>query len=432
MGGIADYSGAVVLQLPLSQATSVVLQQQPARRCDVATRRGDAWEQFSIDLDAILTGELREPGALAQWFAWRADDRWAAYVIGVVQYCLHRASSDRVHGLRLVIESTVPEGKGVSSSAALEVATMAVVAASYGLALTPQEIATACQWVENHIVGAPCGIMDQMTSACGQRDRLLRLRCQPASIEGYVAIPKGYRFYGVDSGVRHAVTGADYGTVRTAAFMGYRMIADVAGLHARVVGDRVQVDDPLWRGYLANMSPQEFASRFERVLPERIQGADFLARYGGTTDSATRVDPRREYPVRQATAHPIHEQQRVERFATLLDELARTPDAALELGQLMLESHASYGACGLGSEATDRLVELVMQAGSARGLYGAKITGGGSGGTVAILGTVDAEPAVRDIAAAYSRETGRVSELFTDSGPGAAEIGVMRLDCPPA
>ena len=107
-------------------------------------------------------------------------------------------------------------------------------------------------------------------------------------------------------------------------------------------------------------------------------------------------------------------------------------DAALELGQLMLESHASYGACGLGSEATDRLVELVMQAGAARGLYGAKITGGGSGGTVAILGTVDAEPAVRDIAAAYSRETGRVSELFTDSGPGAAEIGVVRLDRPPA
>jgi L-arabinokinase len=432
MGGIADYSGAVVLQLPLSRATSVVLQQQSARRCDVATRRGDDWAQFSIDLDTILDGELADPTVLSKWFAGRSDDRWAAYVIGVVQYCLQRASSGAIHGLRLIIESTVPEGKGVSSSAALEVAAMAAVAASYEVRLTPQQLATACQWVENHVVGAPCGIMDQMTSACGQQDRLLRLRCQPATIEGYIGIPSGYRFYGIDSGVRHAVTGADYGTVRTAAFMGYRMIAEAAGLSGRTVGDRVEVADPRWHGYLANVSTEEFASRFEHALPERMLGADFLARYSGTTDSVTRVDPRREYPVRQATAHPIREQARVERFATLLGELTRMPEAALELGQLMLGSHASYSACGLGSDATDRLVELVMQAGPSRGLYGAKITGGGSGGTVAVLGTADAETTVRDIAAAYCRDTGRASETFADSGPGAAEIGVMRLDRPPA
>jgi galactokinase len=432
MGGIADYSGAVVLQLPLARATSVVLQQQSVRRCDIATRRGDDWEQFSIDLDELLTGDLRTPDALAHWFAGRNDDRWAAYVIGVVQYCLYRAANDAIHGLRMVIDSTVPEGKGVSSSAALEVATMAAVAASYGLALTPHEMATACQWVENHIVGAPCGIMDQMTSACGEHDRLLRLRCQPATIEGYVSIPDGYRFYGIDSGVRHAVTGADYGTVRTAAFMGYRMIADVAGLDARLAGESLVIDDPVWRGYLANISPEEFATRFEHALPVQMRGAEFVARYTGTTDSVTRVDPRRDYPVRQATAHPIHEQARVERFAALLDELTRVPDAATELGQLMLASHASYGACGLGSDATDRVVELVMEAGPARGLFGAKITGGGSGGTVAVLGTVDAESVVRDIAARYSRESGRSSEVFAESGPGAAETGVVRLDRPPA
>jgi L-arabinokinase len=432
MGGIADYSGAVVLQLPLARTTSVILQNQSPRRCDVATRRGEEWEQFSIDLDTILNGTLGQPAVLAQWFAARQDDRWAAYVIGVVQYCLQRAPREAIHGLRLVVESNVPEGKGVSSSAALEVATMGAVAASYNLPLTPQELATACQWVENHVVGAPCGVMDQMTSACGRRDRLMRLRCQPATIEGYVAIPSGYRFYGIDSGVRHAVTGADYGTVRTGAFMGYRMIADVAGLAARALGDRVEVDDPMWRGYLANIAPEEFSSRFERVLPERMLGADFLSRYGGTTDSATRVDPAREYPVRQATAHPIREQARVERFAALLDELARTPAVAGELGQLMLESHASYSACGLGSDGTDRLVEMVMQAGPSCGLYGAKITGGGSGGTVAVLGSLDAEATVLEIAASYIRETGRSSEVFAESGPGAAEIGIARLDRPPA
>ena len=210
------------------------------------------------------------------------------------------------------------------------------------------------------------------------------------------------------------------------------MIAEAAGLSTRMVGDRVEVDDQLWRGYLANITPDEFETRFESMLPERMLGADFLSRYAGITDSVTRVDPWREYPVRQATRHPILEQQRVERFAVLLDELARTSSVERELGQLMLASHASYGACGLGSEATDRLVELVMEAGPDRGLFGAKITGGGSGGTVAVLGSAEAEAVIRAIAAEYSHETGRVSEVFADSGPGAAEIGVAHLEHPPA
>ena len=64
------------------------------------------------------------------------------------------------------------------------------------------------------------------------------------------------------------------------------------------------------------------------------------------------------------------------------------------MGQMMAASHASYSACGLASEGTDLLVELVREAGPASGLYGAKITGGGSGGTVAILGRAGADAAV--------------------------------------
>ena len=67
---------------------------------------------------------------------------------------------------------------------------------------------------------------------------------------------------------------------------------------------------------------------------------------------------------------------------------------AAQLGALMYESHASYGRCGLGSQGTDRLVELVRAEGPAAGLYGARITGGGSGGTVAVLGRRDAAPAI--------------------------------------
>ena len=73
-------------------------------------------------------------------------------------------------------------------------------------------------------------------------------------------------------------------------------------------------------------------------------------------------------------------------------------------------------------------MELVAEAGPARGVFGAKITGGGSGGTVAVLGVASALPVVAEIAERYSRETGRTSEVFADSGPGADETGILILD----
>ena len=413
MGGIADYSGALVLELPLHCATFALLQRDAERRCVIASRRASAWRHFTLDLDDLLTGAYREPAALGAFIAERESDRWPAYVLGVVQWCLQHGGRGSVPfpGFRILLDSTVPEGKGVASSAALEVAVMTAVVAALDRALPPTEVAAVCQWVENHVVGAPCGIMDQMTSACGRQGRLLRLRCQPGTVEGHVAVPDGYRFYGIDSGVRHAVTGADYGTVRTAAFMGSRIIREAGSAH----------------GYLANIRPATFAARFEASLPERMSGAEFLARFGGTSDPVTTVVPERIYPVRAATRHPVREQQRVERFATLLQSRTFTAHAARKAGALMRAAHESYSACGLGSAGTDRLVEVVAAVGEARGLYGAKITGGGSGGTVAILGTTAAEPEVRRIAEAYAKESGLRAEVFAESGPGAAETGVVQL-----
>ena len=427
MGGIADYSGSLVLEMPLACATFAIAQTQPALRLDILSLRGGESFRFGVELAELFAGESRTPGALAAWFAGRPAERWAAYVVGSVYRCLTLAGIDTPrHGLRLLITSDVPEGKGVSSSAALEVAVMAATAACYHVRIDAAELAMACQWAENHVAGAPCGIMDQMTSALGRQDRLLRLRCQPATVEGHVDVPAGYRFYGIDSGIRHAVTGTDYGTVRTAAFMGYRMIAEMAGLAAEPDGARVRVADDRWHGYLANIPVSEFEDRFAPHLPETMVGAEFLRRFHGTTDRVTRVDPRRNYPVRQSTAHPVNEQARVDRFARLLSRLALDSRVALELGDLMYAAHASYSACGLGSEATDRLVEMVRAETPASGLFGAKITGGGSGGTVAILGTVDAETKVRAIAARYESETGRVADVFTESGPGAAEFGIQQ------
>jgi L-arabinokinase len=93
----------------------------------------------------------------------------------------------------------------------------------------------------------------------------------------------------------------------------------------------------------------------------------------------------------------------------------------------MYHSHASYSACGLGSDGTDRLVALARRLGPDEGIYGAKITGGGSGGTVAVLGDKGSADRVDAIARAYSEETGRTVHVFDGSSPGAAAVGVREI-----
>ena len=270
--------------------------------------------------------------------------------------------------------------------------------------------------------------MDPMTAACGHGGHLLELLCQPAEIVSQLPIPAGLEVLGIDSGIRHAVSGADYGTVRAAAFMGYRIVADRLGLAAQPAGPgRVTVDDPRYGGYLANIPPAAWRAELRASVPERLSGRDFLARYGGSTDDATRIDPDTVYPVRVAAEHPIEEHARVRRFRDLLAAGATDDDARAELGALMYASHASYGACGLGSDGTDRLVDLVRAAGPGAGLHGAKITGGGSGGTVAVLGTTGALAAVQRITARYEAETGRVATVFAGSSDGARLSGVKKV-----
>ncbi len=271
--------------------------------------------------------------------------------------------------------------------------------------------------------------MDQMTASLGRKRKLLALLCQPADVQQFVSLPPGIGFWGIDSGIRHAVSGSDYGAVRTGAFMGYRIIADLAGLKVSSPDQNgvVHIHDPRWHGYLANLTVDEFRRCYAGRLPETMQGAEFLARYAGTTDSVTRVDPARSYAVHQPTWHPIAEAGRVRRFAELLTG-ALCETSLMEMGQLMFDSHASYSACGLGSNETDRVVELVGECGKQHGLFGAKITGGGSGGTVAVLGTVDAADVVARIAQRYHHETGHPELVFSGSSDGADQFPRLAVD----
>ncbi|HEY2405728.1 MAG TPA: galactokinase family protein [Polyangiaceae bacterium] len=431
MGGIADYSGSLVLELPIREAAwvAVATHAEPLVRIATVDKGARQARSFEAPIAAFSEGVLAEYESACAYF--RADParRWAAYIAGTLLVLMRERGLRPTRGLRILLASDVPEGKGVSSSAAIEVAAMQAVAATFGLQLDEVELAELCQRVENRVVGAPCGLMDQMTASCGREDKLLELLCQPSRIQGQLTVPEDIEFFGIDSGVRHQVTGADYGQVRVAAFMGYRMLADVCGLPATVLeAGRVRIDDTRYGGYLANVTPSEYARRFRNILPAALDGRAFLDRYGGSTDDVTRIESDRSYPVASATEHAIFEHFRVRTFAELLSATPRNLRRLEQLAELMYQSHASYSACGLGCHHTDLLVELVQRAPRETGLLGAKITGGGSGGTVAVLARAGARAAVQRVADEYGTETGHSPYVFAGSSPGAAEYGSHSFD----
>lgn len=431
MGGIADYSGSLVLELPIQEATLVALQRVQERVLTIVSlsESGEPDLEYSLALSEFESANgLTDYETARSLFQTDPRQHWAAYVAGVFLVLERECNIHFSEGARILISSNVPSGKGVSSSAALEVAVMQAVVAAFDLQIEGREIAILCQRVENLVVGAPCGVMDQTTSSCGQENQLLEILCQPAEILGTVAIPPEVEFWGVDSGIRHSVSGSDYGSVRAGAFMGYRMIASMAGLEIKQLKDAtaLHIDDTRWGGYLSNISPAEFQQHYAAQIPDQINGDEFLERYQGTIDPLTRIDPERSYAIRVPTAHAIYEHHRVRVFAELLSRPLNEKSREL-LGELMYQSHASYSACGLGSSGTDRLVDLVREASPSAGLYGAKITGGGSGGTVAVFGDHNAGNAVQDLSRRYAEETGRQPYVFAGSSPGSAAFGHLKL-----
>ena len=427
MGGIADYSGSLVLELPIAEAAFVALQRDSSRKVRIVSLINDGTREFEMSLDDFeRDGTPIDYDEARKLFQTDKPGHWAAYVAGAFLVLMRERDVRFTEGARMLLASNVAEGKGVSSSAAIEVAAMSAATAAFGIELAPRDLALLCQKVENAVVGAPCGVMDQMTAVCGVEGELLALLCQPAEIQETIALPDDLAVWGLESGEGHSVRGEDYASVRTGAFMGYRMIAELANLKLDAVDGLLRVEDGIWHGYLANVTPFEFERSYASHIPERIAGGEFLARYCGTTDAVTRVNSERAYAVLKPTAHAVYENSRVRAFADLL----RGPTSArrnAQLGELMYQSHSSYSACGLGSAGTDLLVKLVRDLGTTHGLYGAKITGGGSGGTVAVLGARTADAAVRRVAASYEQAMSYQPYVFGGSSPGSAAFGHLRM-----
>jgi L-arabinokinase len=129
------------------------------------------------------------------------------------------------------------------------------------------------------------------------------------------------------------------------------------------------------------------ASVSRDVLPAALTGAEFIAKHAAIDDPQSRIDPLRTYPVRAAARFAVEENARAESLARVLREAAPNDREAVlsMIGEALAESHAGYSAIGLGCPETDAMVDAIAGLGPARGFYGARISGGGSGGTVAVV-----------------------------------------------
>ena len=402
MGGNADYTGGLVFQATIRETT----------RADVQLRNDGILRLVNPQMGEPIEFHLADLTTDEAVRELVAETKWTAYVLGGFHLLMKRYSIKT--GANVFIESDVPPNKGVSSSAAVEVAVMKAAVAAYGIALDGIALAEACQWVENVIAQAPCGIMDQAAVVLGETGHVMPLLCQPCCPFPLVRLPPDLEVRAIDSGVKHSIAGLACETARAAAFMAYRMICDWEDLPVTLddSGFIPRFKDSRWNGYLSNLSVSLFRSRFEHRLPEFLSGADYKHEH---VDPFTRLRPEVVYPVRAAARYAVEEHQRVQLFSQL-------SDGAL-MGELMYQSHFAYTECGLGNEATDYIVDLVRS----EGLLGAKMTGGGAGGTVAILCRKGSEDAFARVVDRYAKYSGSIPYVFEGSSPGADRVGIEIL-----
>jgi L-arabinokinase len=422
MGGIADYSGSNVCETVLGRGMLMALQPRTDRTLRIRTMQAGQRSlpvETRIPLDYFRAGDglsgysdvrvLCQSNPLASW---------ASYIGGSIFTLLKEEPVKLPFGFSLLLLSAVPMNVGIGSSAAVEIGTLSCLNTYLGLKLNPARIAQLGQMAENHIVGAPCGIMDQIAVTSGHAGRLTHILCRPGEVKGEVPIPPGTGFVGINSMVRHSVAGNPYSDTRIGAFMGKKIVNDIRARTGRGA-----------LNYLTELTVEEFRGQYSAEIPDEMVGSQFLAKHKTHDDPVTKIQPDATYRVAGPTRHPVEENERVLKFMEALRTATNGDEEPLiAAGECMYGAHESYrDNCHLSTEEVDFLVESVRKRRTKSGLYGAKITGGGTGGTVAVFGKLEAlKEHVPQIAAEYSRRIGAMPDIFEDTSQGAIEFGGRR------
>ncbi|MGQ9626470.1 MAG: galactokinase [Anaerolineae bacterium] len=337
IGEHTDYNDGFVM--PIAIDRSIFIAASPRSDRKVIFHSEDFSERAEFSLDSID----RAPAG-----------HWSNYERGVAYYLKEKGL--KFSGLEAIITGDVPIGSGLSSSAAVEVATAYTFQVLNGFELSRPEMALLCQRAENLFVGMQCGIMDQFISALGQRNKALVIDCRSLLYDP-VPLPAGARFVVCDTMVRRGLLDSEYNARRRECEEGARLF----GVKA-----------------LRDVSWEEFESR-QGELPDAV---------------------------RRRCRHVVSENERVLRGA----EALRRGDL-LTFGRLMYESHLSLrDDYEVSCRELDIMVEIARRV---EGTYGARLTGAGFGGcTVNLVDEEKAEDFRAQVAEAYRAETGTEPQIY--------------------
>ncbi|GJM26458.1 MAG: hypothetical protein DHS20C16_28730 [Phycisphaerae bacterium] len=310
-------------------------------------------------------------------------------------------------GLSIHINSNLL-GDRTRQCASLASGVFQAVANTYAVSKSASEAATVLHGVFEEFSGVPCGLATLASPMIDKAGFLSPICCRPLEIGECLALPAGVTLVGIDSGIVYPNATKKYLHARTTSKMGAAIIARLMG-----VSDSSQEQG---HDYLSRISVSEYVERFRDLLPTKIKGQQFLDRFGPLPHRTAAIDAKEIYKIRSRTEHHIYENERVRHFADRLSRANRTGGAAeiVEAGELMYASHWSYGQrCGLGSRETDTLVNLLRDRGPDAGIYGARVSGAGAGGTVVVLmrDSDDTRSAIAAAVGEYEQETGLVSVI---------------------
>ena len=319
-----------------------------------------------VTLHSVTTGETATFSVRPK--VERGEPGWSNYVRGVIAEFQKRAK--KVSGFDAVIESSLPFGGGLASSAALEVAMAALLEAMTGPALDPIEKALLCQRAEHEFAGVPCGIMDQFTSILGRENHALLLDCRSRTTTPVAMTSPEVTVLIINTNTRHKLAESEYPKRREQCETAARVLK-VSALRdatpATLLAARKQMEPVVFR------RARHVVSENERTLQaaHAIQASDWA-----------------------------------------------------KAGELMYASHKSLREdYEVSCRELDAVVELARGMGTAGGVLGCRMTGAGFGGCAVSLVKTEAVPQItRTLDLAYEKQIGRQAIIFSSRPAAGARM----------
>ena len=354
IGEHTDYNDGFVLPSAIGFYTHAAVSPRSDHR--LVLRSTEFAEVFEFDLNHLPLRRL---------------DSWCDYMVGVA-WALEQAGV-RCNGANLLVHGEVPIGAGLSSSAAIEVATALALLSLSQEKIPLREVPRLCQKAENEFVGARVGIMDQFVSCLGKEGHALLLDCRSLNFE-LVPIPADVKLVVCNTMVKHEHSGGEYNRRREQCEQGVRLLSKFfPGIKA-----------------LRDVSTEQLTAHADALPPV----------------------------IYSRCRHVVEENQRVQEAARCF----RAGDLAA-VGKLMRDSHRSLRDL---YEVSCRELDVVVAAAEGLpGFYGGRMTGGGFGGcTVNLVAASHTETFRREVALRYERETSISPEIYICSPANGAGAGV--------